>query len=68
MSYLFATMLFVLSSSVLAADSPDDRNALQGVKAGKVIFDINMAEPKKMTLYLDVIKQTVDDLVLLNCI
>ena len=52
----------VFSSYVNAGSMPNDEDALQGVKTGKVIFDINMAEPKKMTLYLMVIRQTVDDL------
>ncbi len=52
----------VFSSYVNAGYVPNDEDALQGVKTGKVIFDINMAEPKKMTLYLMVIRQTVDDL------
>lgn len=42
--------------------APDDSAALAGVETGKVIFDINMAEPKKLTLYLMVIRETVDDL------
>jgi len=41
---------------------PDDSDALRGVSHGKVIFDINMAEPNKMALYLSVIRETVDDL------
>jgi intracellular sulfur oxidation DsrE/DsrF family protein len=55
-------VLILGSTSVYAVDAPDDSDALKGVKTGKVIFDINMAEPKKMTLYLMVIKQTVEDL------
>lgn len=56
----------MLSLSVLGGSAPDDSDALRGVSKGKVVFDINMAEPKKMTLYLSVIKQTVDDLVRQN--
>lgn len=42
--------------------APDDAAALAGVSSGKVIFDINMADAKKMTLYLAVIDETVDGL------
>ena len=56
---VFATLLASLS---LHAEIPDDSDALKGVTTGKVIFDINMSEAKKMTLYLMVIRQTVDDL------
>jgi len=52
----------LFTSNVMAETAPDDSDALKGVKTGKVIFDINMTEPKKMTLYLMVIRQTVDDL------
>jgi len=57
---LFLSLLAL--GSVHAADKPNDADALRGVKTGKVIFDINMAEPKKMTLYLMVIRETVEDL------
>lgn len=50
------------SQVVLAAPKPDDADALRGVDKGKVLFDINMKEAKKMTLYLSVIRETVDDL------
>jgi intracellular sulfur oxidation DsrE/DsrF family protein len=46
----------------LAAQKSDDRDALRGVETGSVLFDINMIEPCKMTLYLAVIRETVDDL------
>lgn len=45
-----------------AASKPDDADALKGVTQGRVLFDINMADAKKMTLYLAVIRETVDDL------
>jgi len=44
------------------AEKPNDSDALKGVKEGKVIFDINMGEAKKLTLYLMVIRETVEDL------
>ena len=56
------SLTIMFSTNVFAETTPDDSDALKGVKTGKVIFDINMAEPKKMTLYLMVIRQTVDDL------
>lgn len=62
LSSLMIVIALVFSSYVNAGSMPNDEDALQGVKTGKVIFDINMAEPKKMTLYLMVIRQTVDDL------
>jgi len=57
---VFAALL--ASLSLHAETIPDDSDALKGITTGKVIFDINMSEAKKMTLYLMVIKQTVDDL------
>jgi intracellular sulfur oxidation DsrE/DsrF family protein len=54
--------LLGLFSTAVATAAPDDRDALKGVETGKVIFDINMADARKMTLYLRVIRETVDDL------
>ena len=59
---LFISLVLLSSLTAIAETPPNDSDALQGVKTGKVIFDINMVEPKKMTLYLMVIRQTVDDL------
>lgn len=56
-------ILVLLAAQTAWADKkPNDADALKGVETGKVIFDINMAEPKKMTLYLMVIDETVSDL------
>ena len=62
MSKLIVIVVILMSQNLFAAQAPDDSDALMGVKTGKVIFDINMTDAKKMTLYLMVIKQTVDDL------
>jgi len=35
---------------------------LAGVKQGKVVFDVNIAEPKKLNLYITVIRETIGDL------
>jgi intracellular sulfur oxidation DsrE/DsrF family protein len=58
---LILTLLGLFSIAATTA-APDDRDALAGVETGRVIFDINMADAKKMTLYLRVIRETVDDL------
>lgn len=63
--YLIITCL-VFSQASFAVSKPDDSDALKGVKTGKVVFDINMNNAKKLTLYLMVIKETVDDLIRQN--
>ena len=64
MKQVFFSLLLglLVSTSVYAASKPDDADALMGVTEGKVLFDINMADAKKMTLYLMVIRETVEDL------
>lgn len=60
---LILMSLLLMSQNIIAEENiPDDSDALKGVTTGKVIFDINMKEAKKMTLYLKVIEQTVDDM------
>lgn len=61
-SKLIVIASILMSQNLFAEPAPDDSDALKGVKTGKVIFDINMTEANKMTLYLMVIKQTVEDL------
>ena len=52
-----------LASVSAAADKPNDTDALQGLATGKVVWDINMTDPKKLSLYLSVIQETYTDLV-----
>ena len=59
---LLMIMAVMFAAGSIAAPAPDDSAALKGVTTGKVIFDINMADAKKMTLYLMVIDETVEDL------
>ena len=59
---LLALVLAFSAASVSASEKPGDAHALRGVDTGKVVFDVNMGDPKKMTLYLSVIRETVDDL------
>lgn len=60
--FLFLLLGLLTTTSVLATSKPDDSDALKGVTEGKVLFDINMADAKKMNLYLMVIRETVEDL------
>lgn len=45
------------------ASGPDNSLALQGVKSAKALFDINLSVPENLPLYLQVIKETRDDLI-----
>ena len=57
------TLLFAASAPMTAhAAPPNDRVALQGVKSGKAIFDINLTDADKLPLSLQVIKETDDGL------
>ncbi|MBF0160391.1 MAG: DsrE family protein [Magnetococcales bacterium] len=49
-----------------SAESLNDADALSGVTEGKVVFDIGMANPQTLPLYLKVISQTHADLVRQN--
>lgn len=58
---LFTLLALVFVTTVplpAVAGTPTDRAALQGVKSGKGIFDINVTEAEKLPLYLQVIKET----------
>lgn len=51
------------SFNAAIASSFNNQEALSGVVSGKALFDINISSPKKIGLYLSVIKQTHQDLV-----
>lgn len=73
---LFCALFLVLNlvaSSAMASQRPDDHDALTGMsQPGKAFFDINIgvkpetydASMGKLALYLDVIRQTHDSLLL----
>jgi len=52
----------LLLPGLAAAEKPDDSQSLEGVSSGKIAWDINMANPKKLLLYLQVMDETYDDL------
>ncbi|MDM8547885.1 DsrE family protein [Candidatus Venteria ishoeyi] len=59
---LVGPLLLLFSAVMQAAEKPDDAMALKGVSEGKVIFDVNIKDAKKLTLYLMVVRETIDDL------
>jgi intracellular sulfur oxidation DsrE/DsrF family protein len=64
--FIILISLLLLALNVQSAKL-DDKDALQFVEKGKVLFDINIADnPNKLALYLTVIQQTHRDLVRQN--
>ena len=62
-SRLLALLASLLLPALALADPADDRKALAGVESGKIAWDINMGDPAKLALYLEVMEQTYEDLV-----
>jgi intracellular sulfur oxidation DsrE/DsrF family protein len=60
-----AVLLALLALAVipLAAAAIDDADALQGVSAGKAVFDVTIGDPAKLALYLSIIEETHEGLV-----
>ena len=46
-----------------AAERPDDHRALQGLREGRILWDVTLAEPDALLARLRVIQQTYRDLV-----
>ena len=59
---ILATIILFAGQSLFAESKPDDQDALRGVDKGKVVFDINAANGYTLSLYLSVIRETVEDL------
>lgn len=57
-----AAMIALAAAPVHAADKPSDAAALKGVKTGKVVWDVSMANPETLALFLSVVRETYDDL------
>ncbi len=46
-----------------AAEAPDDAAALRGVERARVVWDITTADAERLGLFLEVVRETYDDLV-----
>lgn len=57
-----AALAMCATAPVFAADKPSDATALKGVKTGKVVWDISMANPETLAVFLSVVRETYDDL------
>lgn len=62
--FIVAICLAVLvgSATAFAETKPADTRALTGVTTGKVVWDISMANPETLAVYLSVVRETYDDL------
>lgn len=60
-----AVLLAMLALAVipLTAAAIDDADALQGLTAGKAVFDVTIGDPAKLALYLSIIEETHEGLV-----
>lgn len=56
------TYMCLLLVNAAYAEKPSDADALQGMNEGKVIWDITVGSPNKLSLILKVIDETYDDL------
>lgn len=61
LAILFWSLLF-LSQRAIGGGSPNDKEALSGLKDVKVIFDITTGNAKKLLSRLDLIKETHDSM------
>ena len=63
--FLILPILFILSFSTTmqAAEKPDDNEALAGLKTAKVIFDVRVADLEKLIFNLALFGETLDGMV-----
>ena len=61
---LLSVFLIAFSlSTPVPADTPNDADALAGIKTGKVIWDVTLSNPSRLLFVMKVIDETYDDLV-----
>jgi len=61
---LLSLLLLLFSFPVLhAAQKPDDREALAGLKTARVIVDIRVADPDKLVFNLQLLRETYEGMV-----
>lgn len=59
---VLATLVALTTGPAAGADKPSDAAALAGVTTGKVVWDVSMANPATLALFLSVVRETYDDL------
>jgi intracellular sulfur oxidation DsrE/DsrF family protein len=57
---MILALSFFLLGTVQGAGPPKDREALKGLKTGKVIFDVRVPDKEKLTFHLELIKETFE--------
>ena len=60
---LVALLVVACSTSLHAAQKPDDREALAGLKSAKVIFDVRVPDLEKLVFNLNLFDETFDGMV-----
>ncbi len=64
--FILIGILFLFASNLAIAEKPSDVDALGNINEGKVVWDITVGNPIKLSLMLKVIEETYDDLVRQN--
>ena len=57
---IVAVFLLAFAPALQAADKPDDHEALQGLTAAKVVFDVRVPDMDKLVFNLGLIEETYD--------
>ncbi len=62
----FSVLIFIFcsmfSTNLVLAEKPGDTNALRDINDGKVVWDVNVANPHKLLKILKVVEETYEDL------
>ena len=60
---LLVTFIVVCSSTIHAAQKPDDRDAFAGLTTAKVIFDVRVPDQDKLNFNLNLINETYEGMI-----
>ncbi len=60
---LLAVFWLTFAPALYAAEQPDDHDALQGLTAAKVVFDVRVPDMDKLVFNLGLVEETFDGLV-----
>jgi intracellular sulfur oxidation DsrE/DsrF family protein len=57
---LLAAFLLMISTALHATDTPNDHDALKGLKRARVVFDVRVPDSEKLIFNLALINETLD--------